>query len=108
MANIGDVNDQEFQGKVLDSETPVLVDFWAEWCVPCHMVSPAVEEIGTEQGETLSVAKLNIDDNPNATRTYGVMSIPSLILFKGGVEVARVVGAKPKEAILRDLTPHLG
>ena len=107
MANIGDVNDQEFQGKVLDSEVPVLVDFWAEWCVPCHMVSPAVEEIGTEQGEKMSVAKLNIDDNPDATRTYGVMSIPSLILFKDGQEVARVVGAKPKDAILRDLTPHL-
>jgi thioredoxin 1 len=107
MGNLGDVTDQEFQGKVLDSETPVLVDFWAEWCVPCHMVSPTVEEIGTEQGENLQVAKLNIDDNPDSTRTYGVMSIPSLILFKGGEEVARVVGAKPKDAILRDLTPHL-
>src|SRR5215210_1026173 len=108
MANLGDVSDTEFQGKVLDSEKPVLVDFWAEWCVPCHMVSPTVEEIGTEQGENLSVVKLNIDDNPDATRTYGVMSIPSLILFKGGTEVARIVGAKPKDAILRDLMPHLG
>ena len=72
------------------------------------MVSPVVEEIGTEQGESLKVAKLNIDDNPQATRTYGVMSIPSLILFKGGQEVARVVGAKPKDAILRDLGSHLG
>jgi thioredoxin 1 len=107
MANIGDVTDQEFQGKVLDSEIPVLVDFWAEWCVPCHMVSPAVEEIGDEHGESLTVAKLNIDDNPDATRKYGVMSIPSLILFKAGEEVARIVGAKPKDAILRDLTPHL-
>ena len=107
MANIGDVTDAEFQGKVLDSEIPVLVDFWAEWCVPCHMVSPAVEEIGVEHAEILTVAKLNIDDNPDATRTYGVMSIPSLILFKGGEEVARVVGAKPKDAILRDLQSHL-
>ena len=107
MANLGDVNDQEFQAKVLDSETPVLVDFWAEWCVPCHMVSPVVEEIGQEKGEGLKVVKLNIDENPQATRTYGVMSIPSLILFKGGQEVARVVGAKPKDAILRDLEPHL-
>jgi thioredoxin 1 len=105
--NIGDVNDQEFQGSVLDSETPVLVDFWAEWCVPCHMVSPVVEEIGQERGDQLKIAKLNIDDNPQATRTYGVMSIPSLILFKGGREVARVIGAKPKDAILRDLEPHL-
>jgi thioredoxin 1 len=107
MANIGTVNDQEFQATVLDSDTPVLVDFWAEWCVPCHMVSPVVEQIGQEKGEGLKVAKLNIDDNPQATRQYGVMSIPSLILFKGGQEVARVVGAKPKEAILRDLDPHL-
>jgi thioredoxin 1 len=108
MANIGNVNDQEFKDTVLASETPVLVDFWAEWCVPCHMVSPVVEEIGTEKGEGLKVAKLNIDENPEATRTYGVMSIPSLILFKSGEEVARVVGAKPKDAILRDLQPHLG
>jgi thioredoxin 1 len=108
MANIGNVNDKEFKDAVLGSETPVLVDFWAEWCVPCHMVSPVVEEIGTEKGEGLKVAKLNIDENPETTRTYGVMSIPSLILFKGGQEVARVVGAKPKDAILRDLQSHLG
>jgi thioredoxin 1 len=108
MANIGNVNDQEFESSVLGSETPVLVDFWAEWCVPCHMVSPVVEEIGQEKGDHLKIAKLNIDENPQATRTYGVMSIPSLILFKGGEEVARVIGAKPKDAILRDLEPHLG
>ncbi|MEX0984836.1 MAG: thioredoxin [Actinomycetota bacterium] len=108
MANIGDVTDALFQTAVLDSETPVLVDFWAEWCAPCHMVSPVVEQLGSEQGETLKVAKFNIDENPDATRKYGVMSIPSLILFKGGEEVARVIGAKSKEAILRDLSPHLG
>jgi thioredoxin 1 len=107
MANIGEVNDQGFETAVLGSEIPVLVDFWAEWCVPCHMVSPVVEEIGQEKGEGLKVAKLNIDDNPQATRQYGVMSIPSLILFKGGQEVARVVGARPKDAILKDLDPHL-
>lgn len=107
MANIGAVTDSEFRSTVLESETPVLVDFWAEWCVPCHMVSPVVEEIGQEKGENLKVAKLNIDDNPQATRTYGVMSIPSLVLFKGGKEVARVVGARPKEAILRDLNQHI-
>lgn len=108
MANIGAVTDTDFETTVLDSETPTLVDFWAEWCVPCHMVSPIVEEIAQEKGEKLRVAKLNIDDNPQATRKYGVMSIPSLILFKGGQEVARVVGAKPKDAILRDLSPHIG
>ena len=108
MANVNSVTDQEFQASVLDSETPVLVDFWAEWCVPCHMVSPVVDEIGQDKGEALKVVKLNIDENPNATRTYGVMSIPSLILFKDGQEVARVIGAKPKDAILRDIEPHLG
>jgi thioredoxin 1 len=107
MANIGAVNDGDFETQVLGSDTPVLVDFWAEWCVPCHMVSPVVEQIGQEKGETLKVAKLNIDENPDATRRFGVMSIPSLILFKGGNEVARIVGAKPKNAILADLEPHL-
>lgn len=107
MANIGSVNDADFDASVLGSDTPVLVDFWAEWCVPCHMVSPVVEEIGHDKGEGLKVAKLNIDENPQITRTYGVMSIPSLLLFKDGQEVARVIGARPKEAILRDLDPHL-
>jgi thioredoxin 1 len=104
---MGDVTDQDFDERVLKSNAPVLVDFWAEWCVPCHMVSPVVEEIGQEKGLDLKVAKLNIDDNPDATRTYGVMSIPSLILFKAGKEVVRVTGARPKDAILRDLDPHL-
>jgi thioredoxin 1 len=107
MTNIGNVTDSDFEANVLGSDAPVLVDFWAEWCVPCHMVSPVVEEIAQEQGEGLKVAKLNIDENPDMTRRFGVMSIPSLILFKGGEEVARVVGAKPKEAILRDLDAHL-
>ena len=107
MANIGDVTDGDFQTTVLEANAPVLVDFWAEWCVPCHMVSPVVEEIGEEKAEALAVAKLNIDDNPEVTRKYGVMSIPSLILFVGGEEVARVVGARGKEALLKELDPHL-
>ena len=107
MSNLGTVNDQEFQTSVLDSETPVLVDFWAEWCVPCHMVSPVVEEIGRDKGESLEVAKLNIDDNPEVTRRYGVMSIPTLMLFKGGEEIARVVGARGKDALLREIDPHV-
>jgi len=104
---IGDVTDQDFENRVLHSQTPVLVDFWAEWCVPCHMVSPVVEEIGREKADELQVAKLNVDDNPEATRKYGVMSIPSLILFKGGEEVARLVGARGKDAVLKELAPHL-
>jgi thioredoxin 1 len=107
MANIGDVTDGDFQTTVLQADAPVLVDVWAEWCVPCHMVSPVVEEIGVEKAELLRVAKLNIDDNPEVTRKYGVMSIPSLILFVGGEEVARVVGARGKDALLKELDPHL-
>jgi len=107
MANIGDVTDGDFQTTVLEADAPVLVDFWAEWCVPCHMVSPVVEEIGVEKAEALRVAKLNIDENPEVTRKYGVMSIPSLILFVGGEEVARVVGARGKDALLKELDPHL-
>ena len=107
MALIGDVTDQDFEDRVLKSQEPVLVDFWAEWCVPCHMVSPVVEEIGQEKGESLRVAKLNIDENPEVTRRYGVMSIPTLMLFKGGEEKARMVGAKGKEALLREIDPHL-
>jgi thioredoxin 1 len=107
LAAIGDVTDQDFEERVLKSDEPVLVDFWAEWCVPCHMVSPVVEEIGQEKGETLRVAKLNIDENPEVTRRYGVMSIPTLMLFMGGEEKARVVGARGKEALLREIDPHL-
>jgi thioredoxin 1 len=107
MAMIGDVTDQDFEERVLGSDTPVLVDFWAEWCVPCHMVSPVVEEIGTEKADALKVAKLNIDENPDVTRRYGIMSIPTLMLFVGGQEKARVVGARGKDALLREIDPHL-
>jgi thioredoxin 1 len=107
MALIGDVTDQDFEERVLGSEAPVLVDFWAEWCVPCHMVSPVVEEIGREKNE-LRVAKVNIDENPDVTRRYGIMSIPTLMLFKDGKETARLVGARGKDALLREIDPHLG
>lgn len=105
--SVTEVGDQDFEEKVLGSETPVLVDFWAEWCVPCHMVSPVVEEIAAERNGALNVAKLNVDDNPEVTRKYGVMSIPSLILFKGGQEQARVVGARGKDAILKEIEAHI-
>jgi thioredoxin 1 len=107
VALIGDVTDQDFEDRVLHSDTPVLVDFWAEWCVPCHMVSPVVEEIGRDKGDSLEVAKLNIDDNPEITRKYGVMSIPTLMLFKDGQEMARVVGARGKDALLKEIDPHI-
>jgi thioredoxin 1 len=107
VALIGDVTDQDFEARVLGSDTPVLVDFWAEWCVPCHMVSPVVEEIGRDKGEGLQVAKLNIDENPEITRRYGVMSIPTLMLFKDGEAAARLVGARGKDALLKEIDPHL-
>jgi thioredoxin 1 len=107
MAGVPEVNDQAFEQEILGSDKPVLVDFWADWCVPCHMVSPVVEEIGRDSAEVLKVAKLNVDDNPESARRYGVMSIPTLILFKAGQEVCRVVGAKPKDAILREMQEHL-
>jgi thioredoxin 1 len=105
--SVNDVTDQEFDDKVLGADKPVLVDFWAEWCVPCHMVSPIVEEIASENADKLGVAKVNVDENPDVTRRFGVMSIPSLILFAGGEEKARVVGARGKEAILKEIQPHL-
>lgn len=106
MSKIGDVTDQDFESQVLQSDTPVLVDFWADWCTPCHMVSPVVEEIARDNEGKLSVAKLNVDDNPATARRYGVMSIPTLIVFKGGREAVRVVGARGKDAILREIGPH--
>jgi thioredoxin 1 len=104
--NVTHVTDDDFQQVVLDADGPVLVDFWAEWCVPCHMVSPVVEEIARDQAGKLRAVKLNVDDNPTVTRKYGVMSIPTLIVFKDGQEKARVVGARGKEAILREIEPH--
>jgi thioredoxin 1 len=107
MAGVTEVTDQGFEQEILKADVPVLVDFWADWCVPCHMVSPVVEEIGQDKSAVMRVAKLNVDDNPDTARRYGVMSIPTLILFVGGEERARVVGAKPKDAILRELGEHI-
>ena len=104
--NVAHVTDAEFQAEVLDSDTLVLVDFWAEWCVPCHMVSPVVEEIARDHADRMKAVKLNVDDNPVTARDYGVMSIPTLIVFKDGKEQARVIGARGKDAILREIEPH--
>lgn len=107
MTMIGAVTEADFEERVLRSPTPVLVDFWAEWCVPCHMVAPVVEEIAREKGDALAVAKLNIDDHPALAQRYGVMSIPTLMLFVNGEEKARVIGARGKDALLREIDAHL-
>ena len=104
--NVGNVSDATFEQEVLSSDVPVLVDFWAEWCVPCHMVSPVVEEIARDRAADIKAMKLNVDDNPDTARKYAVMSIPTLIVFRDGEERARVVGARGKEAILREIEPH--
>jgi thioredoxin 1 len=93
------ITDSSFQADVLDSDTPVLVDFWAEWCGPCKMIGPSLEEISAELGEKVVIAKLNIDDNPDAPTKYGVRGIPTMLLFKNGQVAATKVGAAPKSAL---------
>jgi thioredoxin 1 len=93
------VTDSSFQQDVISASGPVLVDFWAEWCGPCRMIAPALEEISKEMGERVTVAKLNIDDNPDAPAKYGVRGIPTMILFKNGQPAATKVGAAPKSAL---------
>ncbi|KIQ19352.1 thioredoxin [Rhodococcus sp. Leaf7] len=97
------ISDDTFAAEVLQSEKPVLVDFWATWCGPCKMVAPVLEEIAGEHADKLTIAKLDIDANPQAARDFKVMSIPTMILFQNGEPVKTIVGAKGKAALLRDL-----
>ncbi|EME15538.1 MULTISPECIES: thioredoxin [Rhodococcus] len=107
MANTINITDDSFQQDVLESEKPVLVDFWATWCGPCKMVAPVLEEIAGDHAEKLTVAKLDIDANPSAARDFQVMSIPTMILFQGGKPVKQIVGAKGKAALLKELSDVL-
>ncbi len=102
MSNLIEITDADFQQVVLDSALPVLVDLWAAWCGPCHMVTPVVEQLADEYA-----GKLDVDSNPTTPGQYGVQGIPTVILFKGGEEVARLVGARPKAQFVSMIEPHL-
>jgi thioredoxin 1 len=107
MAQPIDVSDDTFESEVLNADKPVLVDFWAEWCGPCRMIAPSVKEIAAEYDAVLKVAKMDIDENPATPGQYGIMSIPTLMLYKNGDVVARITGALPKEQIVAKIAPHL-
>ncbi|TDD90210.1 thioredoxin [Actinomadura rubrisoli] len=101
------VTDATFDDQVLKSDTPVLVDFWADWCGPCRMIAPVLEQIAEEQDGKIRIAKLDYDANPQTPQKYGVMGLPTLLLYKNGEVVEQIVGAKPKRALLKVIEPHL-
>jgi len=105
--SVTEVNDNNFQAEVLESDVPVLVDFWAPWCGPCRMVAPVVEEIAKEKGGALKVVKLNTDENQQTSIQYNVLSIPTLIVFRHGQEAKRVTGAYPKKRLEAEIEPAL-
>ena len=107
MAKPSVVTDMTFDGEVLKSNVPVLVDFWAIWCGPCRMIAPIVDDIASEYDGKIRVMKLDVDENQTTAMNYGVMGIPTLILFKDGKAVERITGYMPKERLLSRLLPHL-
>ncbi len=107
MGNAVAVTEESFAKDVLESTVPVLVDFWAAWCGPCRAIAPIVEQIAAEHPERLKVVKLDVDDNGETSIRYGVMNIPTLLLFKGGKVVERWIGVQPKATLLSKIQPHL-
>jgi thioredoxin 1 len=101
------VTDADFEAEVLKSDKPVLVDFWAEWCSPCRMIAPILEEISAEYGDKLEIVKLNIDENPQVPAKYEILAIPTLNVYKGGEVVKQIKGVKPKAALLRELSEYV-
>ena len=101
-----ELTSQNFDEKVLKSDKPVLVDFWAEWCGPCKMIGPTIDSIATEYADKLVVGKLNVDNDPTIAQTYGIRNIPTMLIFKGGVVVDKLVGAMAKPALVSKLQQH--
>ncbi len=101
------INDSTFEEEVLKHNVPVLADFWAEWCGPCRTIAPVLEEISQEYDGRLKIAKIDVDENPEAPARFGIQGIPTLILFKDGKPVERLVGAMPKDRLLSHIRPHL-
>jgi thioredoxin 1 len=107
MSNLKEISSQTFEGEVLQAEKPVLVEFGAVWCQPCRILEPVLEELAEEWGETVTVAKLDVDEAAKITMDYQVLSVPTVMLFKNGKIVERMTGFQPKEKILGKLQPHL-